>query len=89
MTTQKHMGRGQLLERLTAQVGGNQEMAKDILIKRGHMTPGGDYTAEGQRRNQMTAEERAKDRAAKKTGVAPSAFTYHARTNTVSRKKKS
>ena len=88
MTTQKFMGRKQLLERLTAQVGGNGQMAKDILIKRGQMTPGGELTAAGRARNNMTAEERAKDRASKKTNQPSSAFTYHAKTNTAVRKKK-
>jgi len=82
MTTEKFMGRHQLLQRLTAQVGGNEQMAKEILIKRGQMTPGGDLTAAGRARDSMTAEERAKDRASKASGKPPSAFTYHAKTNT-------
>jgi hypothetical protein len=86
MVTQKFMGRNQLLQRLTAQVGGNEQMAREILIKRGHMTPSGALTAEGRRRDSMTAEERAKDRAAKRTGDPASSFTYHARTNTATRR---
>ncbi|MEI6481821.1 MAG: hypothetical protein WCO62_00280 [Betaproteobacteria bacterium] len=89
MTTQKFMGRHQLLQRLTAQVGGNEQMAKDILIKRGQMTSDGELTTAGRARDSMTAEERAKDRASKASGKPPSVFTYHAKTNTaVARKKK-
>ena len=36
MATQKHMGRNQLIERLTAQVG-NKDTAIEILKKRGHL----------------------------------------------------
>ena len=86
METQKFMGRNMLLKRLTEQVGGNEQMAKDILIKRGHMTPGGQLTAEGRRRDAMTAEERAKDRAATRSGGSPKQFTYNPRTNTATRK---
>ncbi len=56
------MGRGELVPRLIAQVG-NEAFAKNLLKKRGHMNPDGTLTAEGERRNQMTAEERAFDRA--------------------------
>ena len=86
MTTQKFMGRNQLLHRLIAQVGGNEQMARDLLIKRGHMMPSGALTAEGRKRDSMTAEERAKDRAAKRTGGPVSSFTYNPKTNTASRK---
>jgi len=56
------MGRGELVPRLIAQVG-NEAFAKNLLKKRGHMNPDGTLTAEGEKRNQMTAEERAFDRA--------------------------
>ena len=62
METQKHMGRNQLVKRLIAQVG-DKGFAYALLKKRGHMNPDGTLTAEGERRNQMTAEERAFDRA--------------------------
>jgi hypothetical protein len=65
MITQQHMGRYSLLKRLTAQVGGDEEMAKKILIQRGHMREDGTLTPEGASRDRMTAEERAKDRAVK------------------------
>lgn len=76
MTTQKFMGRHSLLKRLTAQVG-NEESAKKILINRGHMTPDGHLTPAGQKRDAMTAEERAKDRASKKSGHKPTEYTYN------------
>ena len=47
MTTQQYMGRNSLLKRLTAQVGGNEEMARKILIDRASKrtgTPKKDYT---------------------------------------------
>jgi hypothetical protein len=81
MTTQKFMGRHSLLKRLTAQVG-NEQTAKEILIKRGHMTPSGVLTAAGHARDNMTAGERAKDRAAKRSGAPTSSFTYNPKTNT-------
>ena len=55
MATQKFMGKGQLLERLTAQVG-DRKLAVGILQKRGHITADGkSYTEEGMKRNNMTA----------------------------------
>ena len=80
MATQKFMGRNQLVDRLAAQVG-NKDAAVAILKKRGHMRADGTLTAAGQKRNMMTAEERAKDRAAKRTGHPTKDFTYSARTN--------
>jgi hypothetical protein len=80
VATQKHMGRNQLLARLTAQVG-DEGLARGILIDRGHMTASGKLTPEGQRRNNMTAEERALDRAAKRSGKSTSEYIYDPRTN--------
>lgn len=75
------MGRGQLLERLTAQVG-DKGLAIAILQKRGHLKADGKtYTKAGIERNKMTAEERAKDRASKKTGRPDNEFKYNPRTN--------
>jgi hypothetical protein len=81
MTTQKFMGRGQLIDRLAAQVG-NRDAAIKILQERGHLKADGKtFTAEGARRNQMTAEERALDRVSKKTGREPQDFRYNRSTN--------
>jgi hypothetical protein len=86
MTTQKFMGRNQLIDRLAAQVG-NRDTAIKILQDRGHLKADGKtYTAEGMKRNMMTAEERAKDRASKKTGVPATQFTYNPKTNTAKRR---
>lgn len=83
MATQKFMGKGQLLERLTAQVG-DRKLAVAILQKRGHLKADGKtYTKEGMKRNAMTAEERAKDRAAKQTGRSAQSFKYNPITNSV------
>jgi hypothetical protein len=79
------MGRGQLVDRLTAQVG-NRGLAIDILKKRGHLKADGKtLTKEGMKRNAMTAAERAKDRAAKKSGLSSSQFKYNPTTNTATR----
>jgi hypothetical protein len=81
MATQKFMGRGQLIDRLAAQVG-SRESAIRILQERGHLKADGKtFTAQGQRRNAMTAEERAKDRAAGRSGRPKSQYTYDPRTN--------
>lgn len=81
MVTQKFMGRGRLIDRLAAQVG-SRDAAVKILQERGHLKADGKtFTAEGQRRNAMTAEERAKDRAAKRSGHSKSQYTYDPRTN--------
>lgn len=82
MATQKFMGRGKLLERLTSQVG-DKGLAIAILQKRGHLKADGKtYTKAGMERNSMTAEERAKDRASKRTGRPDKDFKYNPRTNT-------
>lgn len=78
--TQKHMGRKSLVKRLTAQTG-SEGMAVALLKKRGHLDADGDLTAKGRARDSMTAAERAKDRAAKKSGKKPSDYQYNPRTN--------
>ena len=80
MATQKFMGKGQLVDRLAAQVG-SKELAIKLLKKRGHLTEGGNLTTEGKARNNMTAEERAKDRASKATGEPKGNFSYNPVTN--------
>jgi len=80
------MGRGQLINRLSAQVG-DKGLAIAILQKRGHLKADGKtLTKEGQRRNAMTAAERAKDRASKRTGLPTSEFVYNPRTNTAKKR---
>ena len=77
MSTLQFMGRGELVSRLIAQLGGNKEFAYALLKKRGHMNPDGTLTAEGEKRNQMTAEERAFDRA----GESVHTHEYNPETN--------
>ncbi len=79
MSTLQFMGRGELVPRLIAQLGGNKEFAYALLKKRGHMNPDGTLTAEGQKRNTMTAAERAHDRAS----TTPHTHTYNPETNRV------
>ena len=80
MATQRFMGRGQLIDRLTAQVG-NRGLAIGILKKRGQLNDDGTLTKSGMKRNNMTAEERAKSRASKETGKSPDSFVYDPATN--------
>lgn len=79
--TQKAMGRNQLVDRLSAQVG-DRGMAIGILQKRGHLRPDGKtLTAAGKKRDAMTAAERAVDRSQKRSGKPASAYQYNPRTN--------
>jgi hypothetical protein len=88
METQKFQGKGQLVDRLTAQVG-DRGMAIGILKKRGDLSKDGKtLTAHGKKRNSMTASERAKDRAARATGSSTDNFSYNPVTNRAKRIKK-
>lgn len=79
--TQKFMGRNQMLDRLTAQVG-DRDMAVKLLIDRGHLKPDGKtWTPEGAKRNAMTAAERAIDRAASASGKRHDQYKYDPKTN--------
>jgi hypothetical protein len=80
MATQKFMGKNQLIDRLTAQIG-SRDTALEVLRKRGHVDDKGNLTAAGKRRDAMTAEERALDRASQRTGKKTSAFKYDPSTN--------
>tara|TARA_R100000458_G_C8253853_1_gene230278 strand:- start:993 stop:1289 length:297 start_codon:yes stop_codon:yes gene_type:complete len=73
--SQDFMGKNQLFNRLTSQVG-NKDLAKNILIDRGHMNSDGTLTQEGELRDNMTAEERAIDRASKESGKPKSSYIY-------------
>lgn len=87
MATQKHTGRNSLVKRLAAQTG-SKGMAIGLLKKRGHMTKAGKLTKAGKKRNSMTAAERAKDRAAKKSGGKASDYKYNRKKNTAKKKNK-
>ena len=78
--TQDFMGKNQLLNRLSAQVG-DKNLAKNILIDRGHMNNNGSLTTEGKKRDNMTSAERAIDRASKESGRPSSDYTYNSETN--------
>jgi hypothetical protein len=81
MATQKFMGKGQLIDRLTAQVG-NRDTAVKLLQDRGHLKADGvTFTAEGMKRNNMTAAERAIDRATKESKHPKTAYAYDPKTN--------
>jgi hypothetical protein len=77
MNTQKFTGRGNLINRLAAQVG-DRSLAVKILQKRGHLEADGKtLTAEGMKRNMMTAKERAIDRASKEYNRPTEDFNYN------------
>lgn len=80
MATQKFMGRGHLVDRLASQVG-DRDLAIGILRDRGHVNAKGELTAEGRKRDRMTAAERAKDRAAKAAGRSTDQYVYNPKTN--------
>jgi len=88
MTTQKFMGKGQLIDRLTAQVG-NRETAIKLLQDRGQLKADGKtFTAAGELRNNMSAQERAIDRATTKSGKPKNAYSYDPKTNSATLKKR-
>ena len=82
MITQKYMGRGQLINRLTAQVG-SRAKAVEILQKRGHLKADGKTLTEaGKKRDAMTAEERSIDRESRRQNKPKGVFKYNPKTNT-------
>jgi hypothetical protein len=84
--TQKFMGKNQLIKRLAAQVG-SEPAAIEILKKRGDLKADGKtLTDKGQKRNKMTAGQRAIDRASKKSGKAAKDYVYNPKTNTATLK---
>lgn len=83
----KFLGRNQLLDRLAFQCG-DRDMAKQLLIDRGHMRSDGTLTQEGARRDNMTAGERAIDRACKETGKSADRFEYNPITNKATLKRR-
>jgi hypothetical protein len=84
--TQKHTGRNKLVDRLAAQVK-SKSMAIALLKKSGQMNKDGSLTKEGEKRNKMTAGERAIDRASKASGKSKSSYKYNKKTNIATLKK--
>ena len=83
----KFTGRGQLIDRLSYQVG-DRKKALRILADRGHVVRGTPkLTPTGKIRDAMTAEERAIERAAKKSGKYTSYYQYDKNTNRAKLKK--
>jgi hypothetical protein len=84
----KFMGTNSLVDRLTAQVG-SRETAIKLLRSRGQMEENSEkLTPAGEARNKMTAEDRAKDRAATRSGKSATAYTYNPETNRATLKRK-
>lgn len=84
-------GKGKLVERLSAQVG-DKNLAMAILKGRGHIDAEGQLTDAGRARDAMSAEERAIDRAKKRSktpfGQMGKNYTYNASTNRAKLKEK-
>lgn len=81
----------QLLTRLTRQlaskgVKGAKGMATALLKKRGHLSPTGELTSAGKKRQALGNDGRAKDRAVKQSGGKPSDYKYNPKTNRTSKK---
>jgi hypothetical protein len=87
MATQKFMGKNQIVDRLSAQVG-SEKLTREILQKRGLMDADGKLTPKGKARDAMTAEERAIDRATQRSKHPATAYTYSPRTNRATLKRK-
>lgn len=81
-------------KRLTRQLVGKKiknakDMAHSLLVKRGIITEDGSLTKKGEKRNSMTPEERAKDRASKYSGKnKPKDYKYNKNTNRATLKRK-
>lgn len=69
-------------------VKNSKEVAKRLLVKRGHMKKDGKLTEKGKERQALGNSGRAKDRAAKRSGGKPSDYKYNPKTNRATRKKK-
>ncbi len=84
----------EILDRLVQQLmdkGKSKDAAYAIatasLQKNGVLKPGTQQlTAKGEKRNSMSAGERAKDRAAKKDGNKPEEYSYNKKTNLATKK---
>jgi hypothetical protein len=59
----------------------SEGLAKNILIKRGHLNKDGSVTTEGYIRGNMSAADRAIDRAVKRSGGIPEYYEYDAENN--------
>jgi len=82
----QHQG---LIDRLTEQVGGNREMALQILRDRGHVEQDSErLTAEGLHREMLGPVGRAIDRATKASGRLARDYQYDPRTNRATLKRK-
>jgi hypothetical protein len=89
------MAKSKLETRLTRQIAargqaGAGNIAKGLLLKRGHIKADGSLTAEGKKRQDLGNDGRAKDREAKYSGGKrkPSDFKYDPKTNAATLKKK-
>jgi len=88
MKTKKYTGKGKLVKRLAIQVG-SKTKAIEILRDRGHLKADGEtLTRRGEKRNDMTARQRAIDRASRKSGRDAAEYKYNSGTNSATLKKK-
>ena len=83
MATQKFMGKNQLVDRLAAQVGDIRLLQKNKQLRKDGKT----LTTKGKKRDDMTAKERALDRASKRSNRPTEEYAYNPRTNRATLKK--
>ena len=89
MHTQKYRGRNQLIKRLSEQVK-SKGKAIEILRDYGYVKKNSEeLTKKGEKRNEMTARERAIDRVAKSSHKPKRLFKYDSKNNQAVLKKKS
>ena len=91
MKTRKFAGKKMLVKRLAAQIGGKGSKAKavEVLQSRGHLKKDGEsLTKAGKTRDNMTARQRAIDRASKTSGKPKSAYKYSPKSNSAMLKKR-
>lgn len=81
-----------IVERLTRQLRGkgikNAKGAAYAFLTRAGILKNGKLTAKGKRRNAMSPGQRAKDRAAKRSGRSTSSYKYNKRTNRATLKRR-
>lgn len=81
-----------IVERLTRQLRGkgikNAKQAAYAFLTRAGILKGGKLTAKGKKRNAMSPGQRAKDRAAKRSGRSAGSYKYNKRTNRATLKRK-
>lgn len=79
-----------LISQLTNQAGIKDAAgaARHLLVQRGHLTASGDLTPDGQRRQDLGNDGRAIDRAVQRSGRKASEYSYDAKSNRATLKRR-